>query len=114
MPNIGKDMRSCVTILFSLIAVLIGHTAAAAADGLGTVLLHGKGGSPSGYIHELASVLQSKGYLVSTPTMPWSQNRIYDASFGSIALAVNGWFFWFAWKAKSYLVKLRARIEAGG
>jgi pimeloyl-ACP methyl ester carboxylesterase len=81
MPNIGKDMRSCVTILFSLIAVLIGHIAAAAGNDLGTVLLHGKGGAPSGYIHELASVLQSRGYLVSTPTMPWSQNRIYDASF---------------------------------
>ena len=74
-------MRSCVTILFSLIAVLIGHIAPAAGNDLGAVLLHGKGGSPSGYIYELASALQSKGYLVSTPTMPWSQNRIYDASF---------------------------------
>jgi pimeloyl-ACP methyl ester carboxylesterase len=29
----------------------------------------------------LASSLQSEGHLVSTPTMPWAQNRIYDASF---------------------------------
>ena len=74
-------MRGCVAILFSLITALIGHVAPAAGDDLGVVLLHGKAGSPSGYVHKLASVLQSKGYLVSTPTMPWAQDRIYDASF---------------------------------
>ena len=74
-------MRSCVAILFSLITALIGHIAPAAGDDLGVILLHGKAGSPSGYVHKLASVLQSKGYLVSTPTMPWAQDRIYDASF---------------------------------
>ena len=70
-----------MAILFSLIAALIGHVAPAAGDDLGVVLLHGKGGSPSGYVRELASALQSKGYLVSSPTMPWAQDRIYDASF---------------------------------
>lgn len=55
--------------------------ALAAGGDLGIVLLHGKGGSPSGYVRELASALQGKGHLVSTPTMPWAQNRIYDASF---------------------------------
>ncbi len=74
-------MRSCVAILFSLITVLLGHIAPAAGNDLGVVLLHGKGGLPSGYIRELAAALESKGYLVSTPTMPWAQNRIYDASF---------------------------------
>ena len=53
----------------------------AAGDDLGIVLLHGKGGSPGGYIRELASALQGRGYLVSTPEMPWAKNRIYDASF---------------------------------
>lgn len=74
-------MRGCVAILFSLIAALIGHITPAAGDDLGVVLLHGKGGSPSGYVRDLASALQSKGHLVSTPTMPWAQDRIYDASF---------------------------------
>ena len=74
-------MRSCVAILFGLITLLIGPVAPAADSDVGVVLLHGKGGSPSGYIRELASALRSKGYLVSTPTMPWAQNRIYDASF---------------------------------
>ena len=74
-------MRGFVSILFSLITALIGHVAPAAGDDLGVVLLHGKGGSPSGHIRELASALQGTGHLVSTPTMPWAQNRIYDASF---------------------------------
>src|SRR4051794_4396036 len=74
-------MRNRIAILFSLIMALIGHIAPAAGDDLGIVLLHGKGGLPSGYIRELASALQSKGHLVSTPTMPWAKNRIYDASF---------------------------------
>jgi pimeloyl-ACP methyl ester carboxylesterase len=74
-------MRSCVAILFSLVTALASHIASAAGDDLGVVLLHGKGGSPGGYIRELAFALQGRGYLVSTPTMPWAKNRIYDASF---------------------------------
>jgi len=74
-------MRRCAAVLFSLIAALVGHPASAAPGDLGIVLMHGKGGSPSGYVRELASALKSKGYLVSTPVMPWSDRRIYDATF---------------------------------
>jgi pimeloyl-ACP methyl ester carboxylesterase len=70
-----------LAILFSSVTVLASHLAVAAGDDLGVVLLHGKGGSPAGHIRELASALQGRGYLVSTPTMPWATNRIYDASF---------------------------------
>ena len=75
------NMHSCVAILFGLFAAFTSQIASAAGDDLGVVLLHGKGGSPAGYIRELASALQGRGYLVSTPTMPWAKNRIYDASF---------------------------------
>jgi pimeloyl-ACP methyl ester carboxylesterase len=74
-------VRSCLAILFSLVTALASHFASAASDDLGVVLLHGKGGSPAGYIRELASALQGRGYLVSTPAMPWAKDRIYDASF---------------------------------
>jgi predicted alpha/beta-fold hydrolase len=53
-------MRSCVAILLALIVPV----APAAGDDLGVVLLHGKGGSPSGYVRELAAALRSKGHLV--------------------------------------------------
>ena len=33
---------------------------------------------------------------------------------GTIAITVNIWFFWSAWKARAYLFRLRARIEQGG
>ena len=82
-------MRCCVAILFSMMTALIGPIALAANADLGVVLLHGKGGLPSGYIQELATALQSKGFLVSTPTMPWAQDRIYDASFDESMIEID-------------------------
>ena len=64
-----------------LAVVLAAPAALAAGTDLGVVLLHGKGGSPSGHVRELAAALQARGYLVSTPTMPWARERIYDATF---------------------------------
>jgi len=74
-------MRRRALILFGLITVLAGHIVQAAQNDVGVVLLHGKGGLPSGNIRELAAALQAKGYLVSAPTMPWAKDRIYDASY---------------------------------
>lgn len=83
------SMRSCVAILFSIVTALTSHIACAAGDDLGVVLLHGKAGSPDGYIRELAAALQGKGYLVSAPTMPWAKNRIYDASFEEAMVEID-------------------------
>ncbi len=47
---------------------------------LGVVLLHGKAGKPS-QLCELSSALKAQGFLVSTPTMPWSSKRYLDAGF---------------------------------
>jgi hypothetical protein len=74
-------MRRCAVILLGLAAALAARPAAAANGDIGVVLLHGKGGEPGGYIAPLASGLQKKGFLVSTPAMPWSKDRIYDESF---------------------------------
>jgi pimeloyl-ACP methyl ester carboxylesterase len=74
-------MRGLITILFVLVTACAGHGARAAENDVGVVLLHGKGGLPSGNIRELAGALQSRGYLVSAPTMPWAKDRIYDASY---------------------------------
>jgi pimeloyl-ACP methyl ester carboxylesterase len=71
-------MRRALTLFFLVVA---SHVPQAAANDVGVVLLHGKGGSPSGSVRELAAALQGKGYLVSTPTMPWAKDRIYGASF---------------------------------
>jgi len=68
-------------ILLVLITALAGHGVQAGSNEVGVLLMHGKGGSPSGYIAELVAGLQAKGYLVSAPALPWSKERIYDASF---------------------------------
>ena len=68
-------------ILFVLITVLAGHGARAGNNELGVLMMHGKGGSPEGYISELVAALRAKGYLVSAPALPWSKERIYDASY---------------------------------
>jgi pimeloyl-ACP methyl ester carboxylesterase len=73
--------RKARNALLLVVAMALASHVATAADNLGVVLLHGKAGSPAGGIRELASALQGRGYLVSTPTMPWAKSRIYDASF---------------------------------
>ena len=48
---------------------------------IGIVLLHGKYSSGQDpVLAKLASKLKGEGYLVATPTMAWSKDRIYDAS----------------------------------
>lgn len=47
---------------------------------IGIVIMHGKGGSPTKTVSELAGALEKKGYLVANLEMPWSGNREYDAS----------------------------------
>jgi pimeloyl-ACP methyl ester carboxylesterase len=48
---------------------------------VGIVLMHGKNGMPTAMIQGLSLALQSKGYLVASPTMTWARTRIYDATF---------------------------------
>lgn len=49
------------------------------ASAIGVVIMHGKGGSPTGFVAELASSLEAKGYRVANLEMPWSKKREYDA-----------------------------------
>lgn len=50
----------------------------AQVEPLGIVVMHGKGGSPTGLIAGLAGALESGGYLVANIEMPWSGRRQYD------------------------------------
>ncbi len=50
---------------------------------MGVVVMHGKGGSPNGYVKSLAEALQAKGYLVANLEMPWSGKRNYDKNVAS-------------------------------
>lgn len=65
--------------LGALLVTLAISALQAAEPPLGIVLLHGKGGSPKGYIKPLADALEQRGYFVIAPEMPWSESRAYDA-----------------------------------
>jgi len=52
-----------------------------ALTGLGIVLIHGKGGTPTSAIEGLHESLKRAGAIVEAPEMPWSARRIYDATF---------------------------------
>jgi pimeloyl-ACP methyl ester carboxylesterase len=57
-----------------------GHSLFAASSEIGIILLHGKWGSPKG-LAPLERELESRGYLVSNPEMPWSGRRMYDVDY---------------------------------
>jgi dienelactone hydrolase len=53
--------------------------AAAQAEPIGIVVMHGKGGAPnSRHIEPFAQALESRGLLVANLDMPWSGSRNYD------------------------------------
>lgn len=68
-------------IVSAAMLVMVTITTAQAADKLGIVLMHGKQGNPDRGITNLASALESAGYLVARPEMCWSKRRIYDKPY---------------------------------
>ena len=72
-------MKSIRIVLGVLCALTICPLESASDPGdVGIVLMHGKQGGPGAVINRLADRLAIAGYSVSTPTMPWSRNRIYE------------------------------------
>jgi pimeloyl-ACP methyl ester carboxylesterase len=71
--------RIALTLLSSIV-FLFAPPVAAQNSKLGIVIMHGKGGSPNRHVNELASALESKGYLVANLEMPWSGRRNYDST----------------------------------
>ena len=63
----------------AILAFAQGAMAQAPSSAIGLVIMHGKGGSPAGWVSSLASSLGQKGYLVVNLEMPWSGRREYDA-----------------------------------
>lgn len=51
--------------------------------------MHGKGGSPGGYVEPLAAELERKGFLVANIEMPWSRHRSYDATVADAVTQVS-------------------------
>lgn len=77
-----KTIRRNITLALVVIAVCLSPAATAQtpSSGIGTVIMHGKGGTPAKNVANLASSLEEKGYLVANLEMPWSRRRGYDVS----------------------------------
>lgn len=67
-------------IILAALAVTLPLPATAQGDPIGIVIMHGKGGAPTGYVATLARTLEGKGYRVANIEMPWSRNRNYDVT----------------------------------
>ena len=60
------------------VAISVPAAAQPAPAQIGIIIMHGKGGSPAHHVAQLASGLETKGYLVANLEMPWSGGRSYD------------------------------------
>lgn len=67
--------------LFLALTLMLVPLAAQAAERVGVVLMHGKWGNPNNAITALSDKLESAGFLVARPEMPWSRGREYDADY---------------------------------
>jgi alpha-beta hydrolase superfamily lysophospholipase len=78
-----QTLRRCFLALAIAIAVApaVVHAQTPASQ-VGIVIMHGKGGSPTKHVSDLASSLKGDGYLVANLEMPWSGSRNYDVGVG--------------------------------
>ena len=79
-------MRKSITYLLAAAVFLLAagpQHAVSAQGGVGIVLMHVKGGTakPASPVGRLADALNSAGFVVLAPDMPWSRSRIWDKSF---------------------------------
>jgi len=73
-------MKRMIASLLAAAACIIVAPVATAQDAvkIGIVVMHGKGGNPSGIIKPLADGLEARGFGVASLEMPWSRRRSYD------------------------------------
>jgi pimeloyl-ACP methyl ester carboxylesterase len=77
--SLSRSLNKLIYVLFCMVLPLSG-LAETSSQNIGIVVMHGKGGSPTKFVSELASSLASQGYLVANLEMPWSGKRDYDVS----------------------------------
>lgn len=70
-------MKQLISFLV-LAAMAVVLPAAADTGKPGVVVMHGKGGSPTRHVADLAATLARQGFLVANLEMPWSGRRQYD------------------------------------
>lgn len=74
-----RTLHWLALLLLCHLATAAPFAQAQAAPGIGVVVMHGKGGSPTGLVAKLAAGLVERGYQVANLEMSWSKRRDYDA-----------------------------------
>ena len=69
-----------IFIFFVFVASIHSANGQIDAKQIGIVVMHGSGGKPTGYVYDLATALEGKGYLVTNLEMPWSGRRAADVT----------------------------------
>jgi pimeloyl-ACP methyl ester carboxylesterase len=78
MPHRRKRLLTILTVAIVAIILSLTATVETSTIKIGIVLMHGKGGSPTHNVSDLAAALERKGFLVANLEMPWSGRRNYD------------------------------------
>ena len=75
-------MHMFLTFVLAIVVTVVSCSSIAQTPSprIGIVIMHGKGGSPTRHVSDLASSLEGKGYLVANLEMPWSGRRNYDVN----------------------------------
>lgn len=81
----SSTSRFLIALTFAMVSIFLPLTAIAETSPIkiGIVLMHGKGGSPTKHVSDLASSLEGQGFLVANLEMPWSGKRDYDVNVGA-------------------------------
>lgn len=84
-------MRTFLTLILAIVVTVVSCSSIAQTPSprIGIVIMHGKGGSPTRHVSDLASSLEGKGYLVANLEMPWSGRRNYDVNVSAAVKEVE-------------------------
>ncbi len=86
-----RAMHTFITLVLAIVVTGVSYssTAQTPAPRIGIVIMHGKGGSPTRHVSDLATSLEGKGYLVANLEMPWSGKRNYDVNVSTAVKEVE-------------------------
>lgn len=89
MAATDKSRRACLALAGAVALAPAWLAAQTAVPPIGVVVMHGKGGSPTKHVADLANQLQAQGFLVANLDMPWSGRREYDVDVASAEAEVD-------------------------
>ncbi|TDI65721.1 MAG: alpha/beta fold hydrolase [Alphaproteobacteria bacterium] len=88
-----KFLKYMITAFALLVLVGAPQNSVSANNGVGVLLMHGKGATADETtpIGKLAESLKSDGFIVLAPDMPWHELRIWDKSFNESTVEIDGY-----------------------